>query len=50
MNTRNINFAKKTFEIAAFEINSYSLEVLHYGHAGSRELHKGHDVSSHSAK
>ena len=29
MNTRNINFAQKTFQIAAVEINSYSHKVLH---------------------
>ena len=29
MNTRNINFAQKIFQIAAFEINSYSHKILH---------------------
>ena len=29
MNTRNINFAQKIFQIAAFEINSYNHKILH---------------------
>jgi len=29
MNTRNTNFAKKTFQIAAVQINSYSHKILH---------------------